>query len=138
MFSFALQPTHASIVFLDSDNNVKLGDFGLSKIIRSHDFASTYVGTPYYMSPEICAAEKYTTASDIWSLGCLIYELCTWSPPFNARSHIELFTKIKLGKVAPLPPNYSAELQKVISSCLQVNSSARPQTQHLLSLPAVQ
>jgi NIMA (never in mitosis gene a)-related kinase len=125
------------IVFLDSDNNVKLGDFGLSKIIKSHDFASTYVGTPYYMSPEICAAEKYTSASDIWSLGCLIYEMCTWAPPFNARSHCELFTKIKAGKVAPLPVVYSSELQKVINSCLQVNPTNRPEAKHILSLPMV-
>ncbi|CAI4211191.1 unnamed protein product [Parascedosporium putredinis] len=68
-------------VFLGKDNSVKLGDFGLSKMIKSHDFASTYVGTPYYMSPEICAAERYTLKSDIWSLGCIIYELCAREPP---------------------------------------------------------
>jgi hypothetical protein len=124
-------------VFLDSDNNVKLGDFGLSKIIQSHDFASTYVGTPYYMSPEVCGAERYSTASDIWSLGCLIYELCTWSPPFNARSHVELFTKIKNGRYSPLPPVYSSELSKVVSSCLQVNPNTRPDTSRLLGLPMV-
>jgi hypothetical protein len=125
------------LVFLDGDNNVKLGDFGLSKIIRSHDFASTYVGTPYYMSPEVCSSERYSMASDIWSLGCLIYELCTLSPPFNARSHIELFNKIKIGKYPPLPPVYSAELQKVVASCLQTNPNIRPDTSHFLNLPIV-
>ena len=58
-------------VFLGEDNSVKLGDFGLSKLMQSHDFASTYVGTPFYMSPEICAAEKYTLKSDIWSLSLI-------------------------------------------------------------------
>ncbi len=124
-------------MFLDADNSVKLGDFGLSKILQSHDFASTYVGTPFYMSPEICAAERYSLFSDIWSLGCIIYELCTKEPPFNARTHIELFRKIKTGRVSPLPPVYSAELQKVISSCLQVNPNSRPDTAQLLNLPAV-
>ncbi|KIW09228.1 uncharacterized protein PV09_00155 [Verruconis gallopava] len=124
-------------VFLDEHNAVKLGDFGLSKILQSHDFASTYVGTPYYMSPEICAAERYSLYSDIWSLGCLLYELCAKEPPFNARTHIELFHKIKAGRVAPIPPVYSSELQKVISSCLQVNSNARPSTADLLNLPVV-
>jgi serine/threonine-protein kinase Nek2 len=124
-------------VFLDGDNNVKLGDFGLSKIIQSHDFASTYVGTPYYMSPEVCGNERYSQASDIWSLGCLIYELCTLAPPFNARSHIELFNKIKIGKYPPLPPVYSAELQKVVDSCLQTNPNNRPNTSHFLNLPIV-
>ena len=124
-------------MFLGDNNSVKLGDFGLSKIILSHDFASTYVGTPFYMSPEICAAEKYSLYSDIWSLGCIIYELCTREPPFNARTHLELIQKIKLGKVAPLPRQYSRELGDVISACLQVNPNSRPDTAALLNLPRV-
>src|SRR5215470_9304845 len=129
--------TNNVLVFLDADNSVKLGDFGLSKILQSHDFASTYVGTPLYMSPEICAAERYSLYSDIWSLGCIIYEFCTKEPPFNARTHIELIHKIKAGRVSPLPPVYSAELQKVINSCLQVNPNSRPDTAQLLNLPVV-
>ncbi|KAI9721305.1 MAG: hypothetical protein M1812_002467 [Candelaria pacifica] len=124
-------------VFLGADNSVKLGDFGLSKIMQSHDFASTYVGTPYYMSPEICAAERYTLHSDIWSLGCIIHELCTNEPPFNARSHFELVSKIKIGKFSPLPSCYSQDLQKVITDCLRVNPNTRPETATLLNLPAV-
>ncbi|KAF2237788.1 kinase-like protein, partial [Viridothelium virens] len=124
-------------VFLGADNSVKLGDFGLSKIMSSHDFASTYVGTPFYMSPEICASERYTLFSDIWGLGCIMYELCTKEPPFNARSHLELIQKIKLGKFTPLPSFYSQELQNVISSCLKVNPNHRPDTAHLLNLPIV-
>ena len=116
---------------------MKLGDFGLSKIMSSHDFASTYVGTPFYMSPEICASERYTLFSDIWGLGCIIYELCTKEPPFNARSHLELIQKIKSGKFAPLPSFYSQELQNVISMCLKVNPNHRPDTAHLLNLPIV-
>jgi NIMA (never in mitosis gene a)-related kinase len=132
------QSCHADfLVFLDEHNAVKLGDFGLSKILQSHDFASTYVGTPYYMSPEICAAERYSLYSDIWSLGCLLYELCAKEPPFNARTHIELFHKIKAGRVSPIPPVYSSELQKVITSCLQVNPNARPSTADLLNLSVV-
>ncbi|KAJ9155554.1 G2-specific protein kinase nim-1 [Pleurostoma richardsiae] len=124
-------------VFLGEDNSVKLGDFGLSKMIQSHDFASTYVGTPFYMSPEICAAEKYTLKSDIWSLGCIIYELCTREPPFNAKSHFQLVQKIKEGKVAPLPAVYSTELTAVIKDCLRVNPDRRPDTATLLNLPVV-
>jgi NIMA (never in mitosis gene a)-related kinase len=89
------------------------------------------------MSPEVCSNERYSMASDIWSLGCLIYELCTLNPPFNARSHIELFNKIKVGKYPPLPPVYSAELQKVVASCLQTNPNLRPDTSHFLNLPIV-
>jgi hypothetical protein len=89
------------------------------------------------MSPEICAAERYSLYSDIWSLGCLLYELCAKEPPFNARTHIELFHKIKAGRVSPIPPVYSSELQKVITTCLQVNPNSRPSTADLLNLPVV-
>jgi NIMA (never in mitosis gene a)-related kinase len=122
---------------LGEDNSVKLGDFGLSKMIKSHDFASTYVGTPFYMSPEICAAEKYTLKSDIWSLGCIIYELCAREPPFNAKTHFQLVQRIKEGKVATLPEMYSPELNQVIRDCLKVNPDRRPDTIQLLNLPVV-
>ena len=106
-------------------------------MIQSHDFASTYVGTPFYMSPEICAAEKYTLKSDIWSLGCIIYELCAREPPFNAKSHYQLVQKIKEGKLAPLPVVYSPELCAVVRDCLKVNPDRRPDTAMLLNLPVV-
>jgi serine/threonine protein kinase len=106
-------------------------------MMASHDFASTYVGTPFYMSPEICAAERYTLKSDIWSLGCIIYELCAREPPFNAKSHFQLVQKIKEGKVAPLPSVYSSELNNVIRDCLRVNPERRPDTAHLINIPMV-
>jgi NIMA (never in mitosis gene a)-related kinase len=105
--------------------------------MQSHDFASTYVGTPFYMSPEICAAERYTLKSDIWSLGCIIYELCSREPPFNAKSHFQLVQRIKEGKFAPLPNVYSPELNGVIKDCLRVNPDRRPDTAALLNLPVV-
>lgn len=65
-----------SPVFLDdSRENVKLGDFGLSKSMGSAAFANTYVGTPYYMSPELFNESAYDAKSDIWALGCVIYEM---------------------------------------------------------------
>ncbi|KAJ5110097.1 G2-specific protein kinase nimA [Penicillium argentinense] len=124
-------------IFLGSDNTVKLGDFGLSKQMQSHDFASTYVGTPFYMSPEICAAEKYTLRSDIWAVGCIMYELCAKEPPFNARTHIQLVQKIREGKFNPLPDCYSPELKNVIGSCLRVNPDHRPDTAALINLPII-
>ncbi|EUC38900.1 hypothetical protein COCCADRAFT_21655 [Bipolaris zeicola 26-R-13] len=124
-------------IFLGDDNSVKLGDFGLSKILQSHDFASTYVGTPFYMSPEICKAEQYGPHSDIWALGCIIYEMCTKSPPFNAKTHFELISKIKLGRYPDIPACYSAELRKVIASCLNTTPDHRPDTAALLNLPIV-
>ena len=105
--------------------------------MQSHDFASTYVGTPFYMSPEICAAERYTLHSDIWSLGCIMYELCAREPPFNAKTHFHLVQKIKDGRFNPLPSMYSIELQNVIKSCLKTNPLLRPDTAQLLNLPMI-
>ncbi|KAF2211510.1 hypothetical protein CERZMDRAFT_4395, partial [Cercospora zeae-maydis SCOH1-5] len=121
-------------VFLGENNSVKLGDFGLSKIIASHDFASTYVGTPFYMSPEICAAERYSHHSDIWSMGCIIYELATRQVPFEARSHMELVLKIKKGYIKPLPSQYSPDLTDVISWCLKTDPRQRPDCAQLLGV----
>jgi NIMA (never in mitosis gene a)-related kinase 2 len=89
------------------------------------------------MSPEICKAESYTLYSDIWALGCIVYELCAREPPFNAKTHLDLIQKIRLGRYPPIPAVYSAELNKVIASCLQVVPGHRPDTAQLLNLPAV-
>nr|OQO19193.1 hypothetical protein B0A51_13971 [Rachicladosporium sp. CCFEE 5018] len=124
-------------VFLTNGSTVKLGDFGLSKLISAHDFASTYVGTPFYMSPEICSSERYSGKSDIWSLGCIIYELCALEPPFNARSHLELIQKIRVGRTKPLPQHFSKELSQVISSCLRINPDERPDTMQLLQVNGI-
>ncbi|EER29875.1 G2-specific serine/threonine protein kinase [Coccidioides posadasii str. Silveira] len=124
-------------IFLGADQSVKLGDFGLSKLMGSHDFASTYVGTPFYMSPEICAGEKYTLHSDIWAVGCIMYELCMREPPFNARTHMQLVQKIREGRYPSLPDLYSPELKSVIANCLRVNPDHRPDTAALLKLPVI-
>ncbi|WPG97804.1 g2-specific protein kinase nima [Acrodontium crateriforme] len=124
-------------VFLGQNNAVKLGDFGLSKIIAAHDFASTYVGTPFYMSPEICAAERYSHHSDVWSLGCIIYELASRCVPFDARTHVELIMKIKAGRIKTLPPQFSPELMEVIQWCLKVDPRNRPDTAQLLNIPQI-
>lgn len=129
--------TDIVIVFLGADNSVKLGDFGLSKAMSAQDLASTYVGTPFYMSPEISAGKRYTLKSDIWSLGCIIYELCAREPPFNAKTHFQLIQKIKDGVFSPIPRVYSAELMGVIKDCLMTNPNDRPDTASLLNLPVV-
>ena len=113
----------SSAVFLDDNNSVKLGDFGLSKALPQASFANTYVGvrviafftmsnlnstsryqTPYYMSPELMQEKSYDSKSDIWSLGCLIYELCALKPPFHeAKTHAELSIFIRYVPFTALP-----------------------------------
>lgn len=115
---------------VNSYTHVKLGDFGLARIINNPetDFAQTYVGTPYYMSPELINEQAYNNKSDIWSLGCLIYELCTLEPPFQARTQILLAKKIKEGKVLDIPKEYSQDMRQLIKSMLNVTQSKRPST----------
>ncbi|KAF8547288.1 kinase-like protein [Imleria badia] len=120
-------------VFLDDNNSVKLGDFGLSKALPQASFASTYVGTPYYMSPELMQEKAYDSKSDIWSLGCLIYELCALKPPFHeAKTHAELSTFIRNGRIPPLPRGYSQTLSSVIKAMLNLNPAMRPSAAQLL------
>ncbi|KAG8748079.1 G2-specific serine/threonine protein kinase [Ceratobasidium sp. 428] len=120
-------------VFLDTEGNVKLGDFGLAKQINYATFTQTYVGTPYYMSPELINEKQYDTKSDIWSLGCLIYELCAQNPPFHeAKTHQELALSIRQGRIPPLPRGYSSALSNVIKSMLNINPAMRPSAQQLL------
>ncbi|KAF8625587.1 hypothetical protein AX15_005296 [Amanita polypyramis BW_CC] len=120
-------------VFLDDNNTVKLGDFGLSKALAQASFANTYVGTPYYMSPELMQEKAYDSKSDIWSLGCLIYELCALKPPFHeAKTHAELSICIRNGRIPPLPRGYSQALSNVIKSMLSLNPAMRPSAAQLL------
>lgn len=75
-------------IFLNKDNKIKIGDLGVAKILENMetDFATSKVGTPYYLSPEVCEDRPYNSKSDIWSLGCILYELCTLKHPFEAKN----------------------------------------------------
>ena len=74
----------AENVFLTRDNFIKLGDFGISRTLESSiACAQTKIGTPYYLSPEICCDQPYNRKSDIWTLGVLLYYLCALRPPFD-------------------------------------------------------
>ncbi|KAF6717091.1 Serine/threonine-protein kinase Nek2 [Oryzias melastigma] len=120
-------------IFLDANQNVKLGDFGLARILN-HDtsFAKTFVGTPYYMSPEQINRMSYNEKSDIWSLGCLLYELCALSPPFTAYNQKELAEKIREGKFRRIPFRYSEELNSLISRMLNLKDYLRPSVESIL------
>lgn len=127
-------------VFLDANGTAKLGDFGLARVLdaRGHGFADTHVGTPYYMSPELASEAKYNEKSDIWALGCLIYELCALTPPFKASTPMSLAMKIMQGKYPPLPSYYSQELEQAIRGMLQLDQRKRFSVENILTLPRVQ
>ncbi|GEM07962.1 G2-specific protein kinase [Rhodotorula toruloides] len=125
-------------VFLDENNNLKLGDFGLSKAMEQAAMTQTYVGTPYYMSPELINGQPYDVKSDIWALGCLIYELCAGHPPFHeARTQPELAVLIREGKIPDLPKSYSNHLGAVVKAMLRQNPKHRPNTAQIQALDSV-
>ena len=127
-----------SNVFLDNENNVKLGDFGLSlQLNKELNFAYSNVGTPYYMSPEQVDENKYNEKSDIWSLGCFLYELTALHPPFEAHNHLSLALKIKSGKIEKLPEKYSQNLSKVIIWLMNVDPNKRPSIKDIILIPEV-
>lgn len=124
-------------IFLNSEQMIKIGDFGLSKEVSAHSFACTYVGTPYYMSPELATGAQYDVKSDIWALGCVAYELCALRPPFDATTQAELTRKIQLGNVPELPRGYSRMLGDMIRGMLSLDPAARPTTHELMRVPLI-
>jgi NIMA (never in mitosis gene a)-related kinase 1/4/5 len=106
-------------MFLGKDDRVKIGDLGLAKILnQTANMAHTVVGTPYYISPELCKGEPYNHKSDIWSLGCVLYELCTMKHPFEAQNYEALIKKIIRDKFNPIPPTYSKHMVEMINHLL--------------------
>lgn len=125
-------------ILMDSNSNAKLADFGLSRIMGENSvYAETKVGTPYYMSPEQIADLKYNEKSDIWSAGCLLFEMAALHPPFQAKSHTELASKINKGQIEPLPARFSDDLRRLVSWMMALDPSQRPTVNDILNLPCV-
>ena len=122
-------------IFLTKDNTIKLGDFGIARILsNTREKAKTMVGTPYYLSPEIIENKPYTFSSDMWSLGVVLYELCTLKPPFNAENLKYLALKIVKGIYNPIPAQYSKDLRKLIEVLLKKDVNSRPTVNEILSI----
>ncbi|KAL0208880.1 hypothetical protein P9112_011467 [Eukaryota sp. TZLM1-RC] len=125
-------------VFLDSFGNAKLGDFGISKALtETTDMAKTFIGTPLYLSPEVAQGKPYSYSSDLWSLGILLFELCTKQYPFMAENQASLLIKILTQEPAQLPSEYN-EFGSILDSLLQKDPSLRASTASLLQDPLVQ
>ena len=110
----------------------KLGDMNVSKIAKN-GLLYTQTGTPYYASPEVWKDKPYDSKSDIWSLGCVIYEMTTLKPPFRAEDMDGLYRKVIKGSYSKIGDNFSKQLAGVIKLMLQVNPTNRPSADSLLS-----
>jgi len=100
--------------------------------------AHTIVGTPYYLSPELCEEKPYNHKSDIWSLGCVLYELCTFKHPFEANNQAALILKILRSRVVPIPTDrYSNDLRNLTASLLEKNQMKRPGLNDIFKMSSV-
>ncbi len=109
----------AANIFISSDGRYKLGDLNVSKVLKK-GLAHTQTGTPYYASPEVWQDQPYDMKSDIWSLGCVIYEMAALEPPFKATDLQSLYKKVIAGVFKPIPSTYSIELSEMVNSMLRL------------------
>ena len=117
----------AANVFLTSEDDVRLGDLGVARVL-SHDtnFAQTFVGTPYYLSPELCEEKPYNEKSDVWAFGCLLYELLTGQAAFRGETVTDV-----LGAIVHREPDWDAlaalpdGIRRVLRGCLRKDARDR-------------
>jgi NIMA (never in mitosis gene a)-related kinase len=122
----------AANIFLAEDGSVKIGDLNVSKRMKQGNLLRTQIGTPYYMSPEVWLNKPYGMSSDIWALGCLVYELCALRPPFVGNTFAQLKQGVLVGKYPAVPRAFSYEMSAMIAKMVRVNARERPSVKQIL------
>jgi NIMA (never in mitosis gene a)-related kinase len=126
-------------LFLTSSDRIRMGDFGISKVLENTAaFAKTAIGTPYYLSPEICQEKPYSFGSDIWALGCVLYEMTALRVPFDAQNIQSLVQKITRGPLPQVPSPYSQELRQLCGDLLHRDQTQRPTATDIIQRQYVQ
>ncbi|XP_058648515.1 serine/threonine-protein kinase Nek4 isoform X4 [Onychostoma macrolepis] len=125
-------------IFLTKTNIIKVGDLGIARVLESqNDMASTLIGTPYYMSPELFSNKPYNYKSDVWALGCCVYEMATLKHAFNAKDMNSLVYRIVEGKLPQMPSKYDPQLGELIKRMLCKKPEDRPDVKHILRQPYI-
>jgi serine/threonine protein kinase len=121
-------------VFLGDDSRVLLGDFSTAQTLPKAGsiMTSSPVGTPCYIAPEVLNGEAYDCRADIYSLGCLLFEMCTLKKPTDS------YYKIIRDHRVPIPSEYSTGLANLVSSMLSGNPNRRPTIRQIMQLPMIQ
>lgn len=126
------------IVKVGDDEVVKIGDFGISKELATvSDMAKTSCGTPYFMSPEVVRGEPYNAKSDMWALGCVLYELTTFKKPFDSTTVAGLYEQIKTKEFASLPGDTDPVIRMLISALLHKDPNKRPSVWEFSRIPEI-
>lgn len=116
-------------IFVAMDGSLKLGDLGLGRFFSSQTLeAFSKVGTPLYMSPEVLRGAGYDMKSDVWSLGCVLYELTMLRSPFKSDQQLslyDLFVRISKGDYPPLPETVSVDFRELVDRMLQLDPTKR-------------
>lgn len=116
-----------------------MGDFGIAKVLEcTIAVARTQIGTPYYLSPELCQEKPYTTPSDIWAMGCILYEMCARKVPFDAASIPKLVQEIVKGRIPSVPNDYSGFVKGLVAEMLNRDPNKRPGCDEILQKPEIQ
>uniref|UniRef100_A0A4W4EES0 Serine/threonine-protein kinase Nek4 n=1 Tax=Electrophorus electricus TaxID=8005 RepID=A0A4W4EES0_ELEEL len=125
-------------IFLTKTNIIKVGDLGIARVLENqYDMASTLIGTPYYMSPELFSNKPYNYKSDVWALGCCVYEMATLKHAFNAKDMNSLVYRIVEGKLPQMPGRYAPQLGELIKRMLCKRPEDRPDVKHILRQPYI-
>ena len=120
-------------IFLFSTGEAKIGDLNVSKIMNK-GLGNTQTGTPYYASPEVWNNSPYDCKSDIWSLGCILYEMLTLNPPFNADDFEGLYKKVMAGKYNKINSRYSEDMNELLKLLFKIDPKERPNCDEILKL----
>ena len=121
-----------SNIFLTKGGTVKIGGLSVGKNIKDMGMALTQIGTPYFTAPEIWEEKPYDYKCDVWSIGCILYEITTLNVPFLGLNMQELYQNILYSKYKPIPRIYSKELNEMIKIILNKNPIERPSVNELL------
>lgn len=111
-------------IFLFKNGTIKIADMNVSKIMK-RDPLKTQTGTPIYASPEVWNTSPYDLKSDVWSLGCVIYELVCLRPPFDGHSLDEVFDRVQQCMPQHIPKPYTEKLQTAIGKMLKRDPAQR-------------
>ena len=127
----------SSNIFLFNDKTAKLGDLNVCKILSNDILGHTQAGTPAYAAPEVWMERPYGLKSDIWSLGCVLYEMVTLRCPFREDNMVKLYNKVLVGEYKKIPNNFSEELNWIIEQMINSDINKRFSCDEILNCEIV-